>query len=1724
MTHRIQARIFLVTLFLVVPEIALATAPGGVTTDLGMWLRADQGVTDSSNTVTGWTDQVGNQSLTINGNPQTGLNTLNNNNVIEFDGTGDYIDGNATTDMRHAFIVLDNTSGSGVALGPAEEVAASTRGYFFRDINDSGTNKIFIGDLDPTYLKTSSASPDGYLLLHSEMKGGSTATDSRIAVDGADQSVALHSGSGGVAQHTSTPRIARGSDSNPGSESYFTGNIAEIIIYGGSGLSAANINRIESYLAIKYGITLDSGEDYVSASSTVIYDSNGTHSSYTNDIAGIGQDDDSGLDQATSTSINSDVIVTIGSASSQDNKDFLVWGNDNGATSTQTSDIPSGIEERLTREWRVDETGTIGTITIEFVVSDTSLPQTGNGSEYILLIDSDGTFSNATQHTTGANWDSGVVRFTDVDFSDGDYFSLGISDSGSTALGGVFEDLALWLDAGDPDADGESSNNPSDTATVATWHDKSGNDNDATTHSGQNDPNYSSSAGELINSEPVMRFNRSSQTVGDVYQVADVDIRADTNEDVTIFTVYRPKTDSLPGSQHHGVWGADDGSWDRFFASNHASFGDGTNDGLASLGPVSQGAVVADAGEVNTVRLLAAVYDGAVSGGVNSGPVNGSEIYFNGEIITRFTDETDDLSAQTEFYVGWDGDDGPFDGDIAEVILYYRILSCEEFNNVTEYLGNKYGQTFTTVSPGGVSCSLKAWLRADEGTNTTTDGADVTTWTDQSGFGNDAVDTGLTAPDYSASSINSNPSISFNETSEGLTIVDNNDFNTNASGYTTKSFALTFKTSTDITSRQTIYEQGGTTNGLNVYIRNSSLYANLWENDNNNYDSTSISANSVYTLTFIFDGTNTRWDGYLNGTSSLSDTSATGTLPSHSGDIGIGQTKDSSRFDDGTTSGEGDYFEGDVAELDYYNIVLTTTEREIIESYNGIKYGITIDHNYIQSDGTIVWNMSSNSTYHNDVAGIGQDDTSNLDQTQSRSENSDAIITVSTASSQDDDDFLIWGNNNGTTSEVAENMPDGVTKRLGRIWKFDETGDIGTTTITFDLTGLSISGAVASDFLLITDTDTTFTSGAATTSAVSYATSTNIVTFTGVDIVDNSFVTLGTDVLTVAPGGISDNLTLWLKADAGVTESSGAVTDWADQTTNGYDFTQGTSANRPASTSNAMNYNSAITFDGSNDFLEDADGESYIEGNSAISTFVAVDADTAAFDGYIFTTSIDADLTEAPWSLRFDDSGAESSRNDTLKTGINAAGTDELYEADDDNLTKSTPLVAGVSWNSGSNPIFYVEGRSVSSYTSPTQSGTLNDADFVRIGDDGNQDFWDGHVGEVIIYDTVLSSADRNKVESYLALKYGTTLDQSTAQDYTASDGTEMWDKDASEASTYDNDIAGIGRDDTSGLGQVKSGSSNSDGIVIVSVDGEGTNEVPSFNDIDDLEFMTWGNDNGTTSQVTTNLPAGVSKRLGRIWKIQETSETGTTTVQFDLSGLAVDGSTTTDFILITDTDTTFTSGATKTTASDYASTTNLVTFNDINFSNADYFALGTFTGTLNVTIVDASSTTVASPSVNFNDAGFSFSDQTATGTLGTPTEKIRVNNGTANAAWSLSIAAASTTALWIATSSTYDFNDPTANAEDGGDTDTVGGELTIDPSSATLTPDGGCTSTGVSFGSSASFSEGVVDSITIVSANGSADTACTWDITDISLSQTIPKEQPAESYRVNLTLSVIAS
>ena len=184
--------------------------------------------------------------------------------------------------------------------------------------------------------------------------------------------------------------------------------------------------------------------------------------------------------------------------------------------------------------------------------------------------------------------------------------------------------------------------------------------------------------------------------------------------------------------------------------------------------------------------------------------------------------------------------------------------------------------------------------------------------------------------------------------------------------------------------------------------------------------------------------------------------------------------------------------------------------------------------------------------------------------------------------------------------------------------------------------------------------------------------------------------------------------------------------------------------------------------------------------------------------------------------------------------------------------------------------------------------------------------------------------------------------------------------------------------------------------------------------------------------------------------------------------------------------------------------------------------------GTLSLDIVDGSYASVSSPTMAMPAATFSFACQSKIGYFGTSTQQIYVSNPDAAAnGWTVSLAASSTADVWASAGTPFDFNDPTASGcTDSADTgDTVGGQMTVDPSVGSIAqgPSANGT-TGLSLGSSSAFEEGVTDTITILTSDGTTDIG-DWTLQSVKITQTLPAEQPAASdYNIDMVLSIAAS
>ena len=346
------------------------------------------------------------------------------------------------------------------------------------------------------------------------------------------------------------------------------------------------------------------------------------------------------------------------------------------------------------------------------------------------------------------------------------------------------------------------------------------------------------------------------------------------------------------------------------------------------------------------------------------------------------------------------------------------------------------------------------WLRSDIGLS-------QTLWLDQAGTAENA--TGNNSPTINSNGLNFNPTVVLNGTDQDYQITSGIFGNTTNDAYTSL-WIYGVGTRTSGTTDANLFSHN--VDGANVI--------SLVAPDGNNLSfNTGVGGN---TLTFAYgssNGTFNIWnagfdnnDGAPSGERTtiyrdgleLNTNNNTGTFGGDNGNAFIGSLN-------GDT-----YMAGEIAEIMVYTNVPTALRQQQIQSYLAIKYGITlnqsdndaniIEGNYILEDlSTIVWSETTNSAYHSDIAGIGRDDNMLLTQKQSKSINSDAVITIglgsiaannasNTSSINSNKSFLVWGNNNAElTNSTSKTLICAPEVQLDRVWKIVETGSIGTVQV-----------------------------------------------------------------------------------------------------------------------------------------------------------------------------------------------------------------------------------------------------------------------------------------------------------------------------------------------------------------------------------------------------------------------------------------------------------------------------------------------------------------------------------------------------------------------------------------------------------------------------------------------------------------------------------------------------
>ncbi|MBC98222.1 MAG: hypothetical protein CME63_10755 [Halobacteriovoraceae bacterium] len=241
--------------------------------------------------------------------------------------------------------------------------------------------------------------------------------------------------------------------------------------------------------------------------------------------------------------------------------------------------------------------------------------------------------------------------------------------------------------------------------------------------------------------------------------------------------------------------------------------------------------------------------------------------------------------------------------------------------------------------------------------------------------------------------------MSFDGVNDYFFIDNADDINTGTTSERT--FALVIRTGSDVSSRQMIYEEGGTVRGINIYIDNGSIYLGFW-NDTNDGDgrqgfvstNTSVSPRTNYYITLVYDysnytgpsGPNGFLRGMINGTPFTFSGTTTSRLYNHPGNIGLGAMNNGTCYHDNSCpGGNGNYFGGDIFEFIAYNSAISIAMETEYYNFLSEKWpdpfpvrNLLLDSQYVStasSSPLITWDSSISTDVTDYVVGVGSNET-----------------------------------------------------------------------------------------------------------------------------------------------------------------------------------------------------------------------------------------------------------------------------------------------------------------------------------------------------------------------------------------------------------------------------------------------------------------------------------------------------------------------------------------------------------------------------------------------------------------------------------------------------------------------------------------------------------------------------------------------------------------------------
>ena len=318
---------------------------------------------------------------------------------------------------------------------------------------------------------------------------------------------------------------------------------------------------------------------------------------------------------------------------------------------------------------------------------------------------------------------------------------------------------------------------------------------------------------------------------------------------------------------------------------------------------------------------------------------------------------------------------------------------------------------------------------------------------------------------------------------ERIALPDSTELNTYSGSKNEYTISLSFKVDpdNDLGDRQVLFEQGGRTNGFNLYVDNGQLYGGAWSEDtgwSGNWLSADISnsGSDWQQVTLVVNGDSGEMDLLLNGESVA--TGVAEPVGSHSGNMAFGGISQHTVFHDGDAIAESGFgFKGQIDEARIYNRALTTQEAKALD-YEFETGTVQDVFTYTVSDGSDTSSTTLTIDVNRVPEGISgtlsatEDGGSIVGQLEAIDRDAGETLTFSVESQPAEGSVTVNADGSYSFNPGADfqNLGEGETRDVAFDYRVtDSQGDSSTATINVTVTGINDAPTAADNTLTINE-------------------------------------------------------------------------------------------------------------------------------------------------------------------------------------------------------------------------------------------------------------------------------------------------------------------------------------------------------------------------------------------------------------------------------------------------------------------------------------------------------------------------------------------------------------------------------------------------------------------------------------------------------------------------------